>query len=103
MSAGRWRGFRFAWAMDRNRTPAQLLRAEASVLTLAGVLLLAIGFPFTLMLVAMALTSETFSPMLPIAAGAPPIMLGYLACHFAARRLEKARAIDGLAADSQNG
>jgi hypothetical protein len=98
-----WRGFRFAAAMDRNRTPAQMLRAEASVLTLAGVLLLAVGFPFTLMLVAMALASETFSPMLPIAAGAPPIMLGYLACHFAARRLEKARTLDGLAADRQNG
>jgi hypothetical protein len=46
------------------------------------------------MLVAQALGHDGGSPLLPIAAGAPPIMLGYLACHFASRRMVKAKALE---------
>jgi hypothetical protein len=62
---------------------------------MAGLILLAIGFPATLVLVAFALAPDGISPVLPVAVGAPPIMLGYLACHFAAQRMVKARAIEG--------
>lgn len=76
------------------RTNSATLRAEARVLTAAGVLLLAIGFPLTLALVAQALGPQGLSPILPIAIGAPPITLGYLACHFASQRMVKAKALD---------
>jgi hypothetical protein len=45
-------------------------------------------------MVAMALGSGSESPFVPAAIGAPPIMLGYLACHFASQRMVKARAIE---------
>lgn len=70
------------------------LRAEARVLIIAGFMLLAIGFPVTLALTAWALTGEGASPLLPAAIGAPPLMLGYIACHFASRRLVKAKALE---------
>jgi hypothetical protein len=70
------------------------LRAEARLLTIAGVLLLALGFLPTLIMVAVALVTASESPFLPAAIGAPPIMLGYLACHFASQRMVKARAIE---------
>jgi hypothetical protein len=79
-----------------------ILRAEARILGLAGTLLLAVALPFTLILVALALSGDGVSPMLPLAGGAPPIMLGYLACHFASQRLMKAKALEALAADAQN-
>ncbi|MBC7767233.1 MAG: hypothetical protein H7124_00430 [Phycisphaerales bacterium] len=80
--------------MRDNRPNAETLRAEARLLTTAGVMLLAVGFPMTLLLVAQALTSEGASPFLPLAAGAPPIMLGYLACHFASQRMLSAKALE---------
>jgi hypothetical protein len=80
--------------MSNVRPNAASLRAEARLLITAGVILLVIGFPTTIALVARALGSEAFSPLLPIAIGAPPIMLGYLACHFASQRLERARALE---------
>lgn len=74
-------------------TPATL-RAEARLLSLAGIMLLLIGFPLTLWLVSGALGEDGFSPILPLAIGAPPIMVGYLACHFASQRMVKAKALE---------
>jgi len=74
-------------------TPATL-RAEARLLTTAGFMLLAIGFPVTLLMVADALALDGASPFVPAAVGAPPIMLGYIACHFASRRMVKAKALE---------
>lgn len=77
------------------RAQAQSLRAEARLLTTAGLILLAFGFPLTLLLVAQALTPDAqVSAVLPFAAGAPPIVLGYLACHFASQRMVKAKALE---------
>lgn len=63
-------------------------------MTTAGVLLLVTSFPVTLFLVAQALLGEGVSPLLPAAVGAPPLMLGYLACHFASQRMVKAKALE---------
>lgn len=72
-----------------------MLRAEARLLMIAGLILLGIGFPLTMVLAAQALSPEGLSPVLPIAAGGPPILLGYLACHFASQRMVKAKALEG--------
>lgn len=80
--------------MYSTRPTAAALRAEARLLTIAGLILLAIGFPVTLVMVAQALSPDGMSPVLPAAIGAPPIILGYLACHFASQRMVKARAFD---------
>ena len=72
-----------------------MLRAEARLLTFAGLLLLGIGFPLTIFLAAQALAPGGLSPILPIAMGAPPIILGYLACHFASQRMVKAKTLEG--------
>lgn len=70
------------------------LRAEARLLTIAGFILLGVGFPVTLVMVAIALGAGAASPFVPAAIGAPPIMLGYLACHFASQRMVKAKLIE---------
>lgn len=75
-------------------TPA-MLRAEARLLTIAGLILLGLGFPITLFLAAQAFAPGGLSPILPIAAGAPPILLGYLSCHFASQRMVKAKSLEG--------
>lgn len=80
--------------MRQNRPNPAALRAEARLLTVAGLILLGIGFPATLVLVAQSLAPEGGSPVLPAAIGAPPIMLGYIACHFASKRLVKAKALE---------
>lgn len=80
--------------MRTNRPNPAALRAEARVLTTAGLLLLVAGFPLTMLLVADALTAEGASPWLPLAAGLPPITLGYLACHFASARMVQAKALE---------
>ena len=78
------------------RKTAKSLRAEARLLTTAGLILLGFGFPVTLALVALALAPQASMPALtPLAAGAPPILLGYVACHLASLRMAKAQAIDG--------
>ena len=74
----------------------QSLRDEARLLALAGVILLAIGFPLTLTLVAFAMAPHGLSPIVPLVAGGPPILLGYVACHFASKRLARARSLHGL-------
>lgn len=73
---------------------AQTLRDEARLLSVAGVILLAIGLPLTLFLATQALAPSGLSPLLPIAAGGPPIVLGYIACHYASRRLARAKALE---------
>jgi hypothetical protein len=70
------------------------LRAEASLLTTAGVILLAIGFPLTMVLAFSALSPDGVPPILPIVIGFPPLLLGYLACHFASRRMELAKELE---------
>jgi hypothetical protein len=89
-----WRTFRIGRDMATNRPNAATLRAEARLLSVAGFTLLAISFPPTLWLAAHALLTEGASPFLPVAVGAPPLMLGYLACHFASQRMVRARAIE---------
>jgi hypothetical protein len=86
--------FASSCVMRSSRPDPAALRAEARLLTLAGVILLGIGFPMTLILVAQALAPDGVSPMLPVAVGAPPIMLGYVACSFASQRLVKAKALE---------
>jgi hypothetical protein len=80
--------------MDALCQNATSLRAEARLLTTAGLILLAIGFPVTLALTLLALSPEGLSPILPAAAGGPPILLGYIACHYASARLEQAKALE---------
>jgi hypothetical protein len=80
--------------MALHRPNPVALRAEARLLTVAGIFLLGVGFPVTLVMVAIALGSGSEAPFAPAAIGAPPIMLGYLACHFASQRMVKAKAIE---------
>ncbi|MCA8885878.1 MAG: hypothetical protein KDA35_04585 [Hyphomonadaceae bacterium] len=89
-----WRDFRTWLDMAANRPNPAALRAEARLLTIAGSFLLGIGFPLTLIMTAIALGSGDSSPFVPAAIGAPPIVLGYLACHFASQRMVKAKAIE---------
>jgi hypothetical protein len=89
-----WRDFRSARRMVAQRPNPAALRAEARLLTTAGLLLLGIGFPLTLALVGIALGSGSDSPFAPAVVGAPPIVLGYLACHFASQRMLRAKAIE---------
>ena len=81
----------------RARAPhvsAKTLRDEARLLALAGAILLAIGLPVALAFASMALTPHGLSPVLPIAAGGPPILLGYIACHYATQRLVRAKRLE---------
>jgi hypothetical protein len=80
--------------MRQPRPNPAALRAEARLLTVAGVILLCAAFPATLLLVALALGPSGVSPLLPAAVGVPPLMLGYIACHFASSRLVKAKALE---------
>ncbi|MEZ5955606.1 MAG: hypothetical protein R3C27_00110 [Hyphomonadaceae bacterium] len=80
--------------MAAHRPNPAALRAEARLLSVAGFVLLGIGFPLTLIMTAMALGAGENAPFLPAAVGAPPIMLGYLACHFASQRMVKAKAME---------
>lgn len=81
--------------MRSTRPTPETLRAEARLLTIAGLILLGLGFPLTLFLTAQALAPGGLSPLLPVAAGTPPIVLGYLACHFASLRMVKAKSLEG--------
>jgi hypothetical protein len=90
-----WRDFRKHGRMRSIRPDASTLRAEARMLTLAGLILLGLGFPLTLYLVSLSLGPGGLSPVLPLALGLPPIVLGYIACHFASVRMVKARALEG--------
>lgn len=80
--------------MAVHRSNPSALRAEARLLTIAGYFLLGVGFPLTLIMTAIALRAGDGSPFVPAAIGAPPIMLGYLACHFASQRMVKAKALE---------
>lgn len=82
-----------------NKAPslsATSLKAEARLLTTAGVILLTLSFPLTMWLAWLAMSPELgMSPVLPVAAGGGPLTLGYLLCHFASRRMELAKALEG--------
>lgn len=78
--------------MDRRSSAT--LRAEARLLAVAGAILLGIGFFATVILVGQALGAEGVSPALPLWVGGPPLVFGYLACHFATQRMQRARALD---------
>ena len=70
------------------------LRSEAGFFSTAGMILLGLGFPLTLILAAMAISPEGLSPALPIIFGGPPVVLGYLACRYASWRLAQAKALE---------
>lgn len=89
-----WREFRIARRMTQRTVTAANLRAEARLLTTAGVIVLAVAFPTTLALTALALLNASTAPLLPAAVGAPPIVLGYVACALASRRMLKAKALE---------
>ncbi len=78
---------------------ATTLRAEARLLTTAGLILIAIGFPLTIALAILALSPRGLSPIFPPAIGGPFLILGYFACHYASERLAKAKQLEGGAAD----
>ncbi len=75
---------------------AQNLRAEARLIAMAGLILLAIGFPTTLILAALSLSPDGISPLFALLAGGPPIALGWAACHYASTRLERAKERERL-------
>jgi hypothetical protein len=79
--------------MDRRSIAT--LRAEARLLAVAGAILLAIGLIATLLLVARALAADGAPAALPIWVGGPPLLFGYLACHFATLRMQRACALEG--------
>lgn len=80
----------------RAQNEAQNLRAEARLVAMAGLILLAIGFPTTLILAALSLSPDGISPMLAPLVGGPPIALGWAACHYASGRLERAKERERL-------
>jgi len=73
---------------------ASALRAEARFMTNAGLILLAIGLPLTMTLTALALAPHAISPIAPLTIGGPPVLLGYIACHYASMRFSRAKAIE---------
>ncbi len=79
---------------DIRRNHVDALRGEARFLATAGYMLMSACLPLTMFFVAMALSGQGGSPFLPIAAGAPPMMIGYMACHFATRRLARAAVLE---------
>lgn len=97
-----WRDFRSVsfmstlshFATQSTGVSPQSLRDEARLLTLAGAMLIGMGFPLTMILVLFALSPEGLPPLLPIIVGAPPITLGYIACHYASARLARAKALE---------
>lgn len=88
------RAFVMDSSIDIRRNHIDALRGEAHFLAAAGYVLMGVSLPLTMFFVAMALSGHGGSPFLPIAAGAPPMMIGYMACHFATLRLAKASVLD---------
>lgn len=80
-------------APESRSAHVEILRGEARFMAAAGMILMGVALPLTLIFVALALGSPEVSPLLPIAVGAPPTMIGYLACHFASRRLARVKAL----------
>ena len=89
-----WREFRTTLHMATQTHIASVLRAEARLMSVAGMLLLAAAFPFTLYLAVLALVGDHVSALTPLVAGAPPILLGYCVCHRGAYQLQRARKLD---------
>ena len=80
--------------MAHTLSHSETLKAEARLLTIAGFILLAIGLPVTLFVAAQVLHAQGLSPALPAMIGGPPLLLGYLACHFASARMARAKALE---------
>lgn len=80
-------------AAESRSAHLETMRGEARFMAAAGMILMGVALPLTLVFVALALAEPGMSPLLPIAVGAPPTMIGYLACHFASRRLAKVKAL----------
>jgi len=76
------------------------LRVEAKLMTIAGVLLLATGFPATLALAALAMATGAVEPLTPVWAGGPLIALGWACCALASARLEQARQLSAWLGDA---
>lgn len=72
---------------------AERLRAEARIVTMAGVILLAIGLPLALILAALALGPRG-DALAPVIWAGPLILMGWGACQYGARRLEQAQALE---------
>lgn len=70
------------------------LRAEARLFTVAGAILLALGFPLTLTLAALAMAPDGVSPFIAAAVGAPFILSGWAACAYASERLARAAQLE---------
>lgn len=81
-------------ALRTLRREALALRAEARVLTMAGLILLGIGFPLSLTLAALALWTKDVPVIAPLLFGGPPVLLGWAACGYASDRLVRAKAIE---------
>jgi hypothetical protein len=71
----------------------EALRGEARLLSTAGIMLLAVGLPLTLGLVAPALNPDGISPLTPLAIGGGPVLVGYLICVAASWRLSQAKKL----------
>ncbi len=84
-------------AHDSRLAHLECLRGEARFLAAAGMILLVAALPLTLIFVAVALGRAETSPLLPLVVGAPPIMIGYLSCHYASRRLAKLKLLERVA------
>jgi hypothetical protein len=84
-------------AHDSRFRHLECLRGEARFLAAAGMILLAVALPLTLVFVAAALGRAGASPLLPLVVGAPPTMIGYLSCHYASRRLAKLQLLERVA------
>jgi hypothetical protein len=77
-----------------SRRTSATLRAEARILALAGAILLAIGLVCVLILVKRALSHEGGSALDPLLIAGPPLVLGYLSCHFATLRMQRAQVLE---------
>jgi len=78
---------------ETKKATIEALRGEARLLSTAGIMLLAVGLPLTLGLVAPALNPEGASPLTPLAIGGGPVLVGYLICVAASWRLSQAKKL----------
>ena len=78
----------------RRAADVRALRAEARLLTMAGMMLLGVGFPLTLFLAACALAPNGISPLAPLLSGGPLVAFGWAACRYASWRFEQAARLE---------
>lgn len=82
------------------RAAVAALRAEARLIATAGLILLAVGFPLTLALAALALAPNGLSPLAPLLSGGPLVGFGWAACRYASWRLEQAGRLEQAQGDA---